>query len=77
MTDLGEADPSDRKSAVGLREGPFARCRRDKIPPHQKHADIERRARYAMRDGHHHRQHRPVDLQMRREWALVLQAHAG
>jgi hypothetical protein len=30
-----------------------------------------------MRDGHHHRQHRPVDLQMRREWALVLQAHAG
>ena len=41
----------------------------DQPPGKQQHAEIQGRAGDAMHDRHHHRQHRLVDLQMRRQRA--------
>ena len=56
-----DADEDVRDRGVGVRPG----GNRHEPPGEQDEAGRVRRARDAMRDRHHHRQHRPVNLQVR------------
>ena len=52
--------------------GIWAGRRRDQPPGEQQHSKIERGTGDPMHDRHHHRQHRLVDLQVRRKRARPL-----
>ena len=60
------SDPA-RSRRLKCSVGVGARCGGRQPPRQQYRPDIERSAGDPMDDGHHHREHRPINLEMRRQ----------